>query len=150
MSLSWVTAGSQMYVWLVIMRSLVWSLPIQASYFRGDWSWNTSYGHSFPSTDSRRAIVSFWWKNMHKYCLTTQDKTCPGKVWVGWPAWHDLNSFDWAVKLQPNQLTWACKFVCRFMQTGLCSLSLHMSRTGCIMTALLIYCNSAILFVDWP
>ena len=28
------------------------------------------YGHSLPSTDSRRAVVSFWGKNVHKYWLT--------------------------------------------------------------------------------
>ena len=28
------------------------------------------YGHSLPSTDSRRAVVCFWRKNVHKYWLT--------------------------------------------------------------------------------
>ena len=32
---------------------------------RGDWSWNIFYGHSLPSADSRRAVVSFWRKNVH-------------------------------------------------------------------------------------
>ena len=32
----------------------------------GDWSWNIFYGHSLPSADSRRAVVSFWRKNVHK------------------------------------------------------------------------------------
>ena len=36
-----------------------------------DWSLNIFYGHSLPSTDSRRAVVSFWQKNVHKYWLTT-------------------------------------------------------------------------------
>ena len=36
-----------------------------------DWSWNIFYSHSFPSTDSRRAVVSSWRKNVHKYWLTT-------------------------------------------------------------------------------
>ena len=27
--------------------------------------WNIFYGHSLPSADSRRADVSFWWKNVH-------------------------------------------------------------------------------------
>ena len=36
-----------------------------ATFFRGDWSWNIFYGHSFPSADSRRAVVSFWRKNVH-------------------------------------------------------------------------------------
>ena len=35
------------------------------TFFRGDWSWNIFYGHSLPSADSRRAVVSFWRKNVH-------------------------------------------------------------------------------------
>ena len=37
-------------------------------FFRWDWSWNTSYGNSLPSADSRRAVVSFWRKNVHNIC----------------------------------------------------------------------------------
>ena len=36
-----------------------------ATFFRWDWSWNTFYGHSLHSADSRRAIASFWRKNAH-------------------------------------------------------------------------------------
>ena len=36
-----------------------------ATFFRGDWSWNIFYGHSLPSADSRRAIVSFWQNHVH-------------------------------------------------------------------------------------
>ena len=36
-----------------------------ATFFRGAWSWNIFYGHSLPSADSRRAVVSFWRKNVH-------------------------------------------------------------------------------------
>ena len=36
-----------------------------ATFFRGDWSWNIFYGHSLTSADSRRAVVSFWQKNVH-------------------------------------------------------------------------------------
>ena len=46
-------------------RSRVQPLPRQAAFFRGYWSWNIFYGHSLPSTDSRRAVVSFWRKNVH-------------------------------------------------------------------------------------
>ena len=35
------------------------------TFFRGDWSWNIFYGHSLPSSDSRRSVVSFWRKNVH-------------------------------------------------------------------------------------
>ena len=30
------------------------------TFFLGDWSWNLFYGHSLPSADSRRAVVSFF------------------------------------------------------------------------------------------
>ena len=46
-------------------RSRVQPRPRSATFFRGDWSWNIFYGHSLPSADTRRAVVSFWWKNMH-------------------------------------------------------------------------------------
>ena len=46
-------------------RSRVQPPPRSATFFRGDWSWNIFYGHSLPSADSRRAVVSFWRKNMH-------------------------------------------------------------------------------------
>ena len=39
--------------------------PRSATFFHGDWSWNIFYGHSLPSPDSRRAVVSFWRKNVH-------------------------------------------------------------------------------------
>ena len=35
-----------------------------ATFFHGDWSWNIFYGRSLPSADSRRAVVSFWQKNV--------------------------------------------------------------------------------------
>ena len=46
-------------------RSRVQPQPRSATFFRGDWSWNIFYGHSLPSADSRRAVVSFWRKNVH-------------------------------------------------------------------------------------
>ena len=39
--------------------------PRSATFFCWDWSWNIFYDHSLPSTDSRRAVVSFWRKNVH-------------------------------------------------------------------------------------
>ena len=52
-------------VWLETRRSRVQPPPRSATFFRGDWSWNIFYGHSLPSADSRRAVVSFWRKNVH-------------------------------------------------------------------------------------
>ena len=46
-------------------RSRVQPQPRSATFFRGDWSWNIFYGHSLPSADLRRAVVSFWQKNVH-------------------------------------------------------------------------------------
>ena len=46
-------------------RSRVQPPPRSATFFRGDWSWNIFYGHSLPSADSRRAVISFWRKNAH-------------------------------------------------------------------------------------
>ena len=52
-------------VQLETRRSWVQPPPRSATFFRGDWSWNMFYGHSLPSTDSRRAVFSFWRKNVH-------------------------------------------------------------------------------------
>ena len=41
------------------------TLAGSATFFHEDWSWDIFYGHSLPSADSRRAIVSFWQKNVH-------------------------------------------------------------------------------------
>ena len=46
-------------------KSRVQPPPRSATFFRRDWSWNIFYGHSLPSADSRRAVVSFWRKNVH-------------------------------------------------------------------------------------
>ena len=39
-----------------------------ATFFRGDWLWNIFYGQSLRFADSRRAVVSFWRKNVHNTC----------------------------------------------------------------------------------
>ena len=36
-----------------------------ATLLRGDWTWKIFYGHSLLSVDLRRAVVSFWRKNVH-------------------------------------------------------------------------------------
>ena len=46
-------------------RSRVQPPPRLATFFHGDWPWNIFYGHSLPSAETRRAVVSFWRKNVH-------------------------------------------------------------------------------------
>ena len=59
------------------------SIPIgPETFFRGDRSGNICYSDSLPSADSRRAVVSFWQKNVHKYWLT-RIKPAQEKVWLG-------------------------------------------------------------------
>ena len=47
------------------------------------YEWNSFYGHSIPSADSKRAVYSNWQKYMHKYWLTA-DRTKPAQeeVWI--------------------------------------------------------------------
>ena len=52
-------------VLLETRRSWVQPPPRSATFFRGDWSWSIFYRHSLPSVVSRRAVVSFWRKNVH-------------------------------------------------------------------------------------
>ena len=49
----------------VIRRLWVRPPPDRQRSFVEIWSWNIIYGHSLPSADSRRAVVSFWRKNVH-------------------------------------------------------------------------------------
>ena len=44
---------------------------VLATLLYGDWSGNSFYGHTLPSADSRRAVVSVWQKNVHKYWFNT-------------------------------------------------------------------------------
>ena len=46
-------------------RSRVQALPSLATFFSGDWLWNIFCSYSLPSADSKRAVVSFWQKNVH-------------------------------------------------------------------------------------
>ena len=67
---------------LVIRRLRVRTPPPpagSATFFRGDWSWNIFYGHSLPSADSRRAVVSFWRKNVHNTVYPLRGLSLPSK-----------------------------------------------------------------------
>ena len=68
------TAGRSGSVWCTsYWRSggRSWPLRGPATFFRGDRSWNIFFGHPLSYTDSRRAIVSFWGKNVYDYWLTS-------------------------------------------------------------------------------
>ena len=59
-----------MCVHLVCGRSRVRSSR-PAIFFCGDWSWNNFYGHCVPSSDPRRAVVSYWRKNVHQVLVNS-------------------------------------------------------------------------------
>ena len=50
-----------------------------ATFFRGDWSRNIFYSHSLSSTDSRRAVVNFWLKNVHSTGWLLRGLSLPSK-----------------------------------------------------------------------
>ena len=60
-------------------RSQVQPPPRSATFFRGDWSWNIFYIHSLPSADSRRAVVSYWRKNVHNSGWPLRGLSLPSK-----------------------------------------------------------------------
>ena len=62
----WLLWLSWTLVRLEIRRLRFWSQPGLETFFHGDWSWNIFCSHFLPSTDSRRAVVSSWRKNVHK------------------------------------------------------------------------------------
>ena len=62
------------------------------------------YIDSLPSTDSRRAVVSYSQKNTQVLVNSLETKPAQEKRdKVNWLARLDLNSVDWAIKLQPIQ-----------------------------------------------
>ena len=63
-------------------RSRVQPPPMSATFFHGDWSWNIFYSHSLPSADSRRAVVSFWRKNVHNTGKPLRGLNLPSKCVV--------------------------------------------------------------------
>ena len=50
-----------------------------ATFFSVGWSQNISYGHSLPSADSRRTVVSFWQKNVHNTGQLLRGLSLPSK-----------------------------------------------------------------------
>ena len=55
--LIWVFAGHTCHFVGFVVRRLIWG---------STWSWKHFFGHSPSSADSRRAVVSYWQKNVHQ------------------------------------------------------------------------------------
>ena len=86
---------SWMRVRLETRRSRVRPPPRPATFFRGDWSWNIFYGHSLPSADSGRAVVSFWRRMCTILVNRLEDKACPVNVWLGKLTALDMTPLGW-------------------------------------------------------
>ena len=91
--------------------------PMSATFFRGDWSWNIFYGHSLPSADSRRAVVSFWRKNVHNTGWPLRGLSLPSKRVLGKLTALDMTPLGWLgrkTSTQTNRLSvymvlkWLC------------------------------------------
>ena len=76
-----------------------------ASYFHGDWSWNIFYGHS-SSTNSRRAVVSYKWKYVHRVPVLINPLVwaCPGSVVRLTNHLNMTIAVDWDIKPQTEQI----------------------------------------------
>ena len=83
-------------------RSLVRSSG-PATFFRGDWSWNHFYGHSFPCVDSSRALVNYWRNDVH-LVLVNRLGRLPRNSVVRFTDRRDMTIVvDWDVKPQIKQ-----------------------------------------------
>ena len=93
-------------------RSRVQPPSRSATFFRGDWSWNIFYGHPLPSADSRRAVVSFWRKNVHNTGFDRlEDYACPVNVWLGKLTALDMTPLGWLgrkTSTQTNKVMTLC------------------------------------------
>ena len=70
---------SWMRVRLVIRRLRVHPLMARQHSFVEIGSWNIFYSHSLPSADSKRAVVSFWGKNVHNTGTLLRGLSLPSK-----------------------------------------------------------------------
>ena len=57
--------------------------PGPVPYFRGDVPYNILYGYSPPSIDSRRVVVSYKQKYVHKVLVNCLVMLTQEKVWLG-------------------------------------------------------------------
>ena len=61
----WLASVAQLATHPTGDQEIVGSAPPGSTFIHGGWSWNIFYDQSLPSADSRRAVISFWWKNVH-------------------------------------------------------------------------------------
>ena len=66
------------HVWLRIQGSHV-QFSACPHIFCGDRPWNNFCGHFAPSADSRRAVISYWWKYEHKLWEQLRQLSMPRK-----------------------------------------------------------------------
>ena len=67
------------------------------------WSWNNSYGHSRPTADSSRTVVSYWQKNVH-LALVIRLGSLPRNSVVRLTDRLNMTIvFDWDIKPQIKQ-----------------------------------------------
>ena len=69
LSLFYVFYMCRIYLFLLAIRLVVRKSRVQSSgpapSFIEVWSWSNFYGHSLPTADSNKAVVSYWWKYGH-------------------------------------------------------------------------------------
>ena len=88
--------------WLQIQGSQVQSRPDPI--LGGDWSWNKYYGHSPPSADSRRVVVSYKQKCVHEVLVNHLVKIAQEKRVVRWTDRLNMTiTVDWDVKNKIKQ-----------------------------------------------
>ena len=70
-----------------------------------------SVNTGYPSADSKRAVVSFWQKNVHNTGNHLEDKACPVKVWLGKLTSLDMTQLYWLghkTSAETNNTKYSC------------------------------------------
>ena len=79
---------------------------------RVDWPWNHFYGHSLPTPDSSRAVVSYWRKDVHQVRVNHLGLSLPRKSVLS----LDMTMVvDWDIKRQNKQSHSRNHLLYRFM-----------------------------------
>ena len=81
-----------------------------ATFFCGDWSGNHFYGHSLPTPDSSRAVVSYWRKDVHLVLVNRLGSLSRNSVIRLTDHLHMTIAVGWDVKPQIKQSKKSEKF----------------------------------------